>query len=276
MELPSDLETLSQSYPWPAPPPVPPNWKPGFASLLSGKRKPWGDYSQARALIRHGKIPEARELLERILAVPRAESEWGQADVLLGLETMRPPDGLVAPQSLWSLLPKAELDAFLALKQFTTMDYAALQHYLPGADKALPSCPEGAALLLMAFVGASDLAIQVLMNAANGHKIDGMIVTAPVKGLALLLNRQHHESWKRFHAGVSNPNAVMEAYKKSSNGTLSPSLSQGLAERIRGYCRIGLGLVLFDFGLESVRREYFKSLVPDFADGLAQSCKLLA
>lgn len=276
MDLPDDLDLLRRHHPLQAAPPVPADWKPGLRGFFFGPRKPWGDYAQARALIRHGRIAEARELLERLIAVARAQTDW-QAEVLICLESLRPPAGLSPPQALWIDLPMAEKDALLAIKRFTTIDYKKLQDCLQKTDQASPHCPEGAAVLLMAFVATSDLALQVQLLFRNGRStVGGMIVISPLKGLGFLLNRQHDESWAHFMRGVRSPESIIATYKEALKITIASASGEFLSKSFSDYCRIGLGLVLFDLGFDAERRAYFKSLVPDFVGGVAQACQMLA
>jgi hypothetical protein len=275
MALPDNFEVLRRQYPLPALAPVPPDWKGGFKSALFGVAQPWGDYAQARALIAHDRIAEARALLDRIMA-HEGVAHQPQVAVLAALESMRTPDGYRHPQSFWAQFRDAEGQSLIALKRFTIRDYQKLQQYLLQVEKLSPQNIEAANVVLLAYIGASDLAMQVMLSVyAGGREPRSVIVVESIKAVALLLERRPAEAWDIFHKGVRNPASIVESYQ-GAKVPVPHTADKSLIMDFKAYCEIGLGLVMFDTGLDVPRRAYFKDLAPQLQGGVAAACRLLA
>jgi hypothetical protein len=272
-DFPDSLETLRRLHPLPAPPAVPADWRPGLMAGIFGRGKPWGDSDQAVALIRHGRIAEARELLLRLVAHRPGDLP---AKLLLCLESRRPPrDEALKPSTIVPFLPAKERAAVDALFGFTQLDYDWLQNGLVDAIAQPPDSEPGAFHLLLAFVAGADLWFQTQILYPRKGAMESAIVTKPNKGLALLLERRHDEAWQILGEGAAEPESIIDTYRKICTD-LSSEEAKRLVRAMRGYCEIGRGLVLFDLGYEAERRSLFRQIVTTFTGPVADACRLLA
>lgn len=271
--LPDSLETLRRLHPMPAPPAVPANWQPGFFAGLFGPGKPWGDTEDALALLRHGRIAEGRELLQRIVAHSR---EWPQRLVLC-LEKLRPPKfESFKPGTIISTLQPGDRAGLDAVFAFAAMDYGRLGEAMLHVTERMPTSEMGAFLLLSAVVTSGDLWLQTQILHPLNRSIESAIVVSSSKGCALLLERRHDEAWQVFTAGIANAGTSIENYRKTLGVDFSSDVAAKLARALRGYCEIGRGLVLFDLGFERERRVIFRRLAPTFSGSVVRACELLA
>ncbi len=271
-DFPDSLETLRRLHPLPAPPGVPAKWQPGW---FFGRGKPWGDTDQAVALIRHGRIAEARELLLRIVA----HSNDLSAKLLLCLESRRPPhDAGLKPGSIVPLLPPAERAAVDALFAFNQIDYGWLGEAMLTATAQPPNSESGAFHLLPAAVAGADLWFQTQILYPRKREMKGAIVKEPGKGLALLLERRHDEAWQTFSEGVAAPESSISGYGRILQADLSSKEEEYLIHAMRGDCEIGRGLVLFDLGYNTERRALFRRIAPLLtgSEAAASACRMLA
>lgn len=272
--LPDSLETLRRLHPLPAPPAVPADWRPGFMAGIFGRGKPWGDSDQALALIRHGRIAEARELLLRLVAHRQGDLP---ARLLLCLESLRPPrDEALKPSTIVPSLPAAERAAVDALFGFSQIDYDWLGNAMLDATAQPPESEPGAFHLLLAFVAGADLWLQTQVLHPRKRAIESAIVIKPGKALALLLERRHDEAWQIFGEGVAEPESIVDTYRKVLGADISPGEAESLVRAMRDYCEIGRGLILFDLGYEAERRSLFRQIIPTSSGPVADACRLLA
>jgi hypothetical protein len=271
--LPASLAALRATHSLPAPPEVPANWRAGFFARLFSRPAPWGGPQEAVALVRHGRIAEARELLRRLVA----NGDDGGARLCYCLESLRPPQdpallvGKVVPS-----LPEADKLAVDMLVAFVQGDYNWLGEALLAAAKTQPDSPIGAFLLLAGFVGGSDLWLQTQLLHPRHRELSSRIVSRPVKAIALLLERRHDEAWQVFQEGVADPDSVLTSYAKLLQVEPTGQERQDLASAVGTYCDIGLGLVLHDLGYEVERRAHFERLPRPQANNLAEAYRLLA
>ncbi len=272
VDLSESLESLRRLHPLAAQPAVPANWRPGFLAGIFGRGKPWGDTNQAVALIRHGRIAEARELLLRLVA----HSHELSARLLLCLESQRPPrDEALKPSTIIPSLPPKERAAVEALFGFAQLNYDWLGEAMLGATAQTADSEQGAFHLLLAFVAGADLWTQTQILHPRKRTIENAIVSKPTKALALLLERRHDEAWQFFCEGAAAPESIINGYRKNLGVDLSDAETQLLVRAARGYCEAGRGLILFDLGYEAERRVLFRRIALTFADSVAHSCRLL-
>jgi len=271
--LPDSLETLRRLHPLPAQPGVPADWRPGLMAGLFGRGKPWGDREQAIALLRHGRIAEARELLQRLVA----QGADNPTRLLFCFEGRRPPhdDSFRISQVVPTLSPadKTLIDMLVAVAQG---NYDWLGESMLAASATTPGSEFAAFLLLTGFVATSDLWLQTQLLHPRKRALESMIVCRPFKAVALFIERRHDEAWAAFQQCVAEPASIVTAYEKGLNLSATPAEHAKLGEAARLYGEIGLGLVLFDLGYAQERRAHFARLTPRLNSGLAEACRMLA
>jgi len=272
--LPATLASLRAMHPLPAPPGVPADWRPGFLARLFGRAKPWGGCDEAVALVRHGRIAEARELLLRLVA----HGADTPTRLFFCLESLRPPaDATLLLSKVVPSLPPVEKHAVDALVAFGQRDYGWLAEAVLATAEVRPAAELGAFVALAGFVAASDLWLQTQLLQPRRRELTSSIVCRPAKALALLMERRHDEAWQTFQAGVADPASIVASYEKVLELQATPEERDFLTFAAAGYCDIGLGLVLFDLGYEVERRALFARLAPrGGASHLTQACQLLA
>lgn len=272
--LPGSLEELRRCHPLPAQPGVPADWKPGFFGGLFGSPKPWGGVDDAVMLLRHGRIAEARELLQRLVA---HDGNALAARLWLSLESRRPPhDATIKAGVLVPALPRPERDALETLIAFATMNGTWLgEAFLAAMER--PAGSELAAFLqVAAFVAGGDLWMQTQLLHPRGRTVESVIVTKSVKAFAQFLERRHDEAWNLAYEAASDPAAVVESYGR--NLKISPTAKETatLTTASRNYSQLILGLILFDLGYDAERRPLFAGAVQHMEPNLATACRLLA
>jgi hypothetical protein len=269
------LAALRQRHPLPPPPTVPANTKPGLlAGLIGAPGKPWGDLTQARLLIQHGRFSEGRELIHRLLVhQPDLPTK-----LLFGFETQRPPrDERFKPSRVMTTLPPLERSGLAAIIGFSVRDYNLVQENLLPAMATPPRSDDGAFIMLAAAVASFDLWMQTQILFPRNRQIDSSIVSKPVKGLALLLERRHDEAWEVFQKGAADPASITAGYVQGLKVTLTRAEEEKLTNWARDNSELGLGLVLFDLGLDHARRAVFAPLAREFAGApVGDACLRLA
>ncbi|SDS02856.1 hypothetical protein [Opitutus sp. GAS368] len=271
--LPNSLEPLRRLHPLPPPPGVPADWKPGLKAGLFGRGKPWGDAGQATALIRHGRISEARELLQRLVL----HGTDNPTRLLFCFEGRRPPhDETFKIGKVVAELPPADKTLIDTLVAFGGRDYNWLGESFLAAAATRPSCEFAAFLLLADFVTMSDQWLQTQLLHPRKRVLESMIVCRPLRAVALLLERRHDEAWESFHHCITEPESIVTAYEKALQLPATPAERAKLTDAGRIYGEVGLGLVLFDLGYTSERRTHFARLAPRLGGGLAEASRMLA
>jgi hypothetical protein len=272
-DLPSTLEELRRRHPLPPQPGVPADWKPGFFRGLFGTPKPWGALEEAVALLRHGRIAEARELFRR----HRAQSDDLAARLWLAFESRRPPtDPAIKASELVPGLPQPERAAVEALIAFSQLDGQWLGDSMLAAMAAAANSELGAFLQLAAFVAGSDLWMQTQLLHPRGRTVASMFVVKPVKALALMLERRHDEAWALASEGAADPGFAADSYAR--NLALQPTAAEAATvnDAARDYCAIVLGLILFELGHDAARRAHFARLAQHCTGHVATACRQLA